>query len=138
MSESLTLVMLATGGTAALVGAAFLFGFNKSGFIADKDTAKQLFHRYASDIVPEHVVLSSDKASALMRSYNNRVFLVATLGDGSVTRELNSSNISPYEDGKVLIDLLDFGFPARYFQAEQSALRPMLDALKKGKSSDPA
>lgn len=134
MNASLVLVMLALGGTAALVAAAFLFGFNRSAVIADVAAAKHFLYLYASDIVPSIVVLSSDQTSALITSQDNRVFLVTMLGDSTVTRELKPDNISEKGEGSLWIDVRDFGFPARHFRAEKQALQSILDVVKQGRA----
>jgi hypothetical protein len=132
VNASLTLIMLATGGTAALVGAAFLFGFNRSAGIADEAAAKHFLYLYAQDVVADTVVLSSDQANALIVSDDKRVFLVAMVGDSPVTRELKMSDILPYAKGEVHIDVRDFGFPPRSFRVENHAIQPIFEALNQG------
>ena len=56
MNPELTLVMLATGGTAALVGAAFLFGFNKSEVISTEAAATDLIRNFAPGQEPKTIV----------------------------------------------------------------------------------
>lgn len=133
MSADLILVLLATGGTAALVGAAFLFGFNKSAVIADEAAAKHFLYLYASDIAASFVVLSSDQSSALIASQDNRIFLVTMLGEGAVTRELRAGDISRHSEGDITIDVHDFGFPARHFRADKLALQSILDIHNQGR-----
>jgi hypothetical protein len=132
MNANLILVLLASGGTAALIGAAFLFGFNRSSAIADVAAAKHFLYLYAPEIMPNHVMLSSDQANALITTQDNRVFLIAMLGDGVVTRELKARDMSAFHDGIVMIDVQDFGFPLRPFKTEKSAVQPFLDAFNKG------
>jgi hypothetical protein len=132
MNANLTLVMLATGGTAALIGAAFLFGFNNSKAIADEAAAKHFLYLYAPEAIPTSVLLSSDQANALIATQDNRVFLVAIVGDAVVTRALKARDISPFHDGKVVIAVQDFGFPPRPFKTDKLTLQPILDAFSKG------
>jgi hypothetical protein len=132
MNANLTLVLLAAGGTAALVGAAFLFGFNRSAVIADEAAAKHFLYLYAQDVVADIVVLSTDQANALIVSNNKKVFLVAMVGDSPVTRELHASDVLPYAKGEVSIDVRDFGFPPRSFRIDEQAIQPIFMALNQG------
>ena len=75
MNAALTLISLATGGTAALMGAAFLMGFNNNKLIADEAAAKHFVYLYAPDCAPQNVALSVDRRSALVLGSGNDLFL---------------------------------------------------------------
>jgi hypothetical protein len=132
MSGDLTLVMLATGGTAALIGAAFLFGFNKAEIIQDEAAARYFVHIHAPDTVPRTIILADDKRSALIITSQNKVLLLTLVGDGPVVRQLNGGDISQVSDTQAIINVRDFGFPKRKFSKDKSALLPIFDALKQG------
>ena len=131
MNAATTLVILATAGTAALVGAAFALGFNSSALIADEAAAKHFVYTHSPDLIPTDVVLSEDRKSALVGCEGNRVLLVTMLGDGPVVRRLTPSDVVVSGAGKIQIDVKDFGFPKRDFRANNPGFQAILDTLNK-------
>jgi hypothetical protein len=132
MSGGLSLVLLATGGTAALIGAAFLLGFNKSGGFESEAGALECVIAYAPDEKPCQAVLDYNKTSALVLCESQRVYLVIMLGADPSVRHLKVGDITQDRDGHITLDPKDFGFPKRDFYASQSDIKPIFDALKQG------
>jgi hypothetical protein len=132
MDAGFTLLALAFGGTAAVSGAAFLLGLNKSGPDFDVTTATRYLRDYAPDMQPQHVALGNDGKSALIACSQSCVFLVTTLGDRPVVRQLGPWDIVQIDNQRIRIDVRDIGFPPRDFSAPHATLQPVLDVVKQG------
>jgi hypothetical protein len=132
MSAELTLVALATGGTIALVSAAYLFGFSKKETIGDDQAVTSLVQSYAPGTRLKTIVVADDKHSALVVTQQNKVFLLVLMGDGPIVREILASHLRKTGDSACQIDVGDFGFPKRKFLKDEQALAPIFSALQQG------
>jgi hypothetical protein len=132
MSGDLTLVMLATGGTAALVGAAFALGFNKSGRFKDDVAAAHLVSTYVPGAMIKQTLISNDQTSALVRSDQDEIYFATFVGDSPVARRLKSTDLTLKPSGYLFVDVKDFGFPVRKLRFNRDALEPMLQLLREG------
>lgn len=128
----MTLVLLATAGTAVLVGAAYLMGFNKTGAIDNEAQALKFVSAFAPNETPKQAVKDDTGASALVLCESLHVFLVTLMGTDPSVRHLQAGDITQTKDGQITLAPKDFGFPKRVFYATQSKLSPILEALKQG------
>jgi hypothetical protein len=134
MDAGITLLTLAFVGTAAVSGAAFMLGFDKSGPNFDVATATRYLRDYAPDMKPQHVALGHDGKTALIACDQGCIFLVTVLGDRPVVRQLSAQDIGTIENQRIRIDVNDIGFPPRDFSAPQETLQLVLDVLNQGQS----
>ena len=131
MNGNIVLVLLAAVGTAGLIGAVFLMGFNTPPLIADEAAARHFAYLYAPEFPSQSAILSADQKSALVSATGNILFLVTMLGDGPVVRKLSPRDVIPLTTGVLAIDVQDVGFPRREFRADPIALDAMIAAFKK-------
>jgi hypothetical protein len=126
LSADLLLVILGLFGSGALAFMAFALGFNKNATFSDEQQIKDLLGAYAPDCQAKAIAIAQDRKSALVRSSDNRLFLLSFLGARPVLRSFSQRDIKTIQSGHVRIDLGDLGFPALDFRAAQAHISSAL------------
>ena len=130
MSSAVLLVLLALGGTAFLAGAAYLFGFNKTAYLADHEAVESCVRDFDARVEIKSTVIATNKQAALAMSHTRQLFLITMLGDSRIVRVIAAQNITALSEDHLRIDVKDFAFPALDFHAAKGSLAPMLQRVK--------